>query len=297
MRRTQRLDGRPAGCVIGGGMGSITIKGKSISLQSTPLLIAGPCVLEDGDDALRVAERCAELASKEGFYYIFKSSYLKDNRSSIDSYTGPGLDDGLEMLSAVREKTGAPVLTDVHGRDEVAPAAGVCDVIQIPAFLARQTSLIVAAARSGRVINLKKGQFLSPDEMGLAVAKAQRSGAGGVMITERGTFFGYNNLVVDFTAFPRMKRFGVPLIFDVTHSLQLPGGLGDRSGGRPEYGRAMARAAAAAGCDGLFIETHFDPLSCRCDAEAMFPMDELPHLLADVSRVFLLVREMTEIGG
>ena len=171
------------------------------------------------------------MAEREGFFYIFKSSYLKDNRSSVDSYTCPGLERGLEMLSRVGKEVGAPLLTDVHSREEIAPAADICDVLQIPAFLSRQTSLVTAAAGTGRILNLKKGQFLSPEEMGLAVEKARRGGAGGVMVTERGTFFGYNNLVVDFTSFARMRAPGVPLIFDATHSLQLPGGLGTRSGG------------------------------------------------------------------
>jgi 2-dehydro-3-deoxyphosphooctonate aldolase (KDO 8-P synthase) len=237
-----------------------------------------------------VAKECAEAASREGFFYVFKSSYLKDNRSSIDSYTGPGLEKGLEMLAAIKAKAKVPLLTDVHCREEVPKAAGVVDVIQIPAFLVRQTRLVAAAAKTGKVINLKKSQMLSPEEMTNAVEKARASGAGGVMVTERGTFFGYNNLVVDFTAFPRMRPFGVPLIFDATHSLQLPGGLGTKSGGRPEFVSTLARAAVAAGCDGLFIETHFAPLTCQCDAEAMLPLAALPKLLKELAALFKLVR-------
>ncbi len=257
----------------------VVLKGKKVNLRESPLLIAGPCVLENQEDALRVAEECAEKAALNGFFYVFKSSYLKDNRSSDGSYTGPGLEKGLRMLEVVGERTGVPLITDVHCRDEVGEAAAVCDILQIPAFLARQTSLIKAAAGTGRMLNLKKAQFLSPEDMGNAVEKARLGGAEQVMVTERGTMFGYNNLVVDFTSFARMRCFGVPLIFDVTHSLQLPGGEGDRSGGRPEYARLMAGAAVAAGCDGLFVETHHDPLSCRCDAEAMLPLSELPGLL------------------
>ncbi len=261
----------------------------------TPLLIAGPCALEDEDDAVKIAERCAGLARREGFSYLFKSSYLKDNRSSVDSYTGPGLDRGLEILSRVKDEVGVPVLTDVHCRNEIEPVARICDVIQIPAFLCRQTRLIMAAAGTGGVINLKKGQFMSPSHMGLAVEKARSGGAGGIMITERGTSFGYHNLVVDFTGFEIMRDFGVPLIFDVTHSLQLPGGEGDRSGGRPQFGAVLARAAAAAGCDGIFIETHPEPLTCHCDARAMLPLEVLPDLLSQLRRLFDLAVEFKNI--
>jgi len=271
-------------------MEQIDIAGQAVSLRKTPLLIAGPCVLEDIDDAIRIGKECAALAEKEGFFYIFKSSYLKDNRSSIVSYTGPGLEKGLEMLERIRNETGAPLLTDIHSAAEAAPAAEVCDVLQIPAFLSRQTSLIAAAASTGKVLNLKKGQFLSPEEMYLAVEKARRNGAGGVMVTERGTFFGYHNLVVDFTAFPRMRDLDTPMIFDATHSLQLPGRLGNRSGGGPGLARFLARAAAAAGCDGLFVETHFEPMACECDAEVMLPLDELPRLLEETGRLFELAR-------
>jgi len=271
-------------------MDALRIAGHTVTPGKTPILIAGPCVLENFDDALRVARECAEAAAHEGFFYIFKSSYLKDNRSSIDSYTGPGLERGLEMLARIGAKAKVPLLTDVHCRDEVSKVADVVDVIQIPAFLARQTRLIVAAAKTGKVVNLKKSQMLSPEEMVNSVEKARFAGAGGIMVTERGTSFGYNNLVVDFTAFPRMRPFGVPLIFDATHSLQLPGGLGKKSGGRPEYVATLARAAAAAGCDGLFIETHLAPLSCKCDAEAMLPLKDLPRLLKELAALFKLVR-------
>ena len=271
-------------------MDALRIGGRTAEPGKTPILIAGPCVLENLDEALRVAHECAEAAGREGYFYIFKSSYLKDNRSSIDSYTGPGLDKGLDMLATIKAKVKVPLLTDVHCREEIPKAAEVVDVLQIPAFLVRQTRLVVAAAKTGKVINLKKSQMLSPEEMGNAVEKARIAGARGMMITERGTFFGYHNLVVDFTAFPRMRQFGVPLIFDATHSLQLPGGLGKKSGGRPEYVAALARAAVAAGCDGLFIETHFAPRSCKCDAETMLPLGDLHRLLNELSRIFQLVR-------
>jgi 2-dehydro-3-deoxyphosphooctonate aldolase (KDO 8-P synthase) len=271
-------------------MDPLSIGDRSVAPGKTPILIAGPCVLESLEDALCIAKECAEAAAKEGFFYIFKSSYLKDNRSSIASYAGPGLERGLEMLAEVGAKAKVPLLTDVHCREEVPKAASVVDVIQIPAFLVRQTRLVAAAASTGKAVNLKKSQMLSPEEMANAVEKARSSGARGIMVTERGTFFGYHNLVVDFTAFPRMRPFGVPLIFDATHSLQLPGGLGSSSGGRPEHIATLSRAAVAAGCDGLFIETHFAPLTCRCDAEAMLPLAALPKLLKELAALFALVR-------
>ncbi len=270
--------------------GGLRIGGREVKPAETPIFIAGPCVLENLEDAVRVATECAEICAREGFFYIFKSSYLKDNRSSLSSYTGPGLERGIEMLATVAQKTKAPLLTDVHCREEVPKVAAVVDVIQIPAFLVRQTRLVAAASKTGKTVNLKKSQMLSPEEMANAVEKARLSGAGGVMVTERGTFFGYHNLVVDFTAFPRMRPFGVPLIFDATHSLQLPGGLGKRSGGRPGHVGTLARAAVAAGCDGIFLETHFSPLSCKCDAEAMLPLADLPKLAKELAALFALVR-------
>ena len=270
-------------------MDSILIGGREFIPRSQPLLIAGPCTIEDEDDAVRIAEECRRAAEDNGFFYIFKGSYFKDNRSSFDSYRGPGIEPGLRALNRVSSRVDVPVLTDVHCREEVEPVAEVCDLIQIPAFLCRQTRLIIKAAGTGKVLNLKKGQFLSPEEMGLAVQKARRGGASGVLVTERGTCFGYNNLVVDMTSFSRMRELDVPLIFDSTHSLQLPGKLGDRTGGRPQYVPSLARAAVAAGCDGLFIETHPDPLSCSCDAEVMLPLDRLPGLLAEISGLFELI--------
>ena len=267
-------------------MNPITIGNQIFSPEKTPLLIAGPCVIEDEDDLLRVAEAAAGAAAKAGFFYIFKASYLKDNRSSLDSYTGPGIEKGLVLLDRVKREIGVPVLTDVHCRSEVGPVAEVCDIIQVPAFLARQTRLIVEVSRTGKVVNLKKGQFLSPEDMGNVVEKARKSGAEDILVTERGSSFGYNDLVVDMTAFFRMRRFDLPLIFDVTHSLQLPGGLGDRSGGRPAMAKSLAMAAVAAGCDGLFLETHFNPLTCSCDAEVMLPTAELQDLLDAAARIF-----------
>ncbi len=270
-------------------MASLVIGEQRLSRREKPLLIAGPCALEDEEDAIRIAEKCAGLAEENGFFYIFKASYLKDNRSSLDSYAGLGIEKGLKILDRIRGEVGVPILTDVHCRQEIPSVAEVCDIIQIPAFLVRQTRLIVSAAKTGKALNLKKAQFLSPEEMGLAVDKARRSGAESIMVTERGTLFGYNNLVVDMTSFARMRPFDIPLIMDVTHSLQLPGGLGSSSGGRPEFAGILARSAAAAGCDGFFIETHFNPLSCKCDAETMLPIEKLPGLLRELSQLFDLV--------
>lgn len=271
-------------------MSTITIAGNIVDTSRTPILIAGPCVLENESDSLRIANELSALASRYGFFYIFKSSYLKDNRSSVESYTGPGLEKGLKSLDKIKRETHVPVLTDVHCREEIDHVAEVCDVIQIPAFLSRQTRLIMAAAAKGRALNIKKGQFLAPDDMRNVVEKARKGGAENIMLTERGSSFGYHNLVVDFAGFPLMKELGVPVILDSTHSLQLPGAMGSHSGGRPSYARFLARAAAAAGADGLFIETHFAPLSCLCDAEVMLPLSELPRLLEEAARIFDTVR-------
>lgn len=254
------------------------------------MLIAGPCVIEEEDETVRLAERIAGLAATRRFTFIFKASYLKDNRSSTASYRGPGPGKGLRILERVRRETGCPVLSDVHSVSEVEAASEVLDVVQIPAFLSRQTSLLEAAARRARAINIKKGQFLSPDAMGLAVQKVQAAGASNIMLTERGTTFGYNDLVVDFRGIPRMQAFGFPVIFDVTHSLQRPGSMGDRSGGEPALAAAMSRAAAALPCDGLFIETHFEPARARSDGASMVPFAELEALLESAHGIFDRVR-------
>lgn len=254
------------------------------------MLIAGPCVIEEEDETIRLAERIAGLAVTRRFTFIFKASYLKDNRSSVSSYRGPGPAEGLRILERVRHEVGCSVLSDVHSVSEVEAASDVLDVVQIPAFLSRQTSLLEAAARRARAINIKKGQFLSPDAMGLAVQKVHAAGASNIMLTERGTTFGYNDLVVDFRGIPRMQAFGYPVIFDVTHSLQRPGGLGDRSGGEPALAAAMSRAAAALPCDGLFIETHLEPARARSDGASMLPFAELDALLESAHGIFDRVR-------
>ncbi|MBZ5513305.1 MAG: 3-deoxy-8-phosphooctulonate synthase [Acidobacteriia bacterium] len=219
-------------------------------------LIAGPCVIESEQHATKMARRLSAVAKALGVPYIFKASYDKANRTSLDSYRGPGLERGLEILARIKLKFGIPVLTDVHDVRQVAPAAEVCDVIQIPAFLSRQTDLLVEAGRSGAVVNIKKGQFLSPWDIRHVIEKVARAGNHKIIITERGASFGYNNLVVDIRGLAVLKEYGYPVVLDVTHSLQLPGGQGVRSGGQPEFIEPLARAGVGAGVDGLFMEVH-----------------------------------------
>jgi 2-dehydro-3-deoxyphosphooctonate aldolase (KDO 8-P synthase) len=248
-------------------------------------LIAGPCVIESESLVLETAQRIAELTRALGIPYIFKSSYDKANRSSIRSFRGIGLDEGLRILRGVREQVGVPVLTDVHSVDEAKAAGEVVDVLQVPAFLCRQTDLLVAAARTGRVVNVKKGQFLSPWEMSNVVTKLEDSGTRRIFLTERGTTFGYNNLVVDMRAFPVMRRLGYPVVFDATHSVQLPGGGGTASSGQREFVPPLASAAAAAGVDGFFMEVHPDPDSAPSDAPNMVPLHDLKPLLERLLRI------------
>jgi len=256
-----------------------------------PLLIAGPCVIEGEESTLELARRIAELpVVREHFQFVFKASYTKDNRSSGTSFRGPGIEEGLRILQKVRDTVGCPILSDVHTPEEARYAGAVLDVLQIPAFLSRQTSLLEAAGATGRAVNIKKGQFLAAEGAGLAAAKVTEAGGRDILLTERGTTFGYNDLVVDFRAIERMRRIGWPVIIDVTHSLQRPGGLGDRSGGEPEMAGVIARAAAAVPCDGFFIETHPDPPSAKSDAASMLPLTELAPLLEQVRRVHAVAR-------
>lgn len=227
--------------------------------------VAGPCVIESERHAVKMAERLAVVARELRVPYIFKASYDKANRTSLHSYRGPGLRRGLQVLARIKEELGVPVLTDVHDASHVGPAAEVCDIIQIPAFLSRQTDLLLEAGRSGAVVNLKKGQFLSPWEMSHAIEKMTSTANHKIMITERGTTFGYNNLVVDMRGIGVMKEFGYPVILDVTHALQLPGGEGQRSGGQPEFIETLARAGVAAGVDGIFMEVHDRPSRALSD--------------------------------
>lgn len=245
-------------------------------------LIAGPCAIESEQLCLEVAETVAKLADRFGLPYIFKSSYKKANRTSADSYRGPGLEEGLKVLEKVRAEFDIPVLTDVHETAEIQAVAEVADVIQIPAFLCRQTELVVQAAATGRWVNIKKGQFLAPDDMARVAAKANSSK---VMLTERGSSFGYHNLVVDFRSLIIMRRLGYRVVFDATHSLQLPSGGGAVSTGQPEYAIPLAKAAVAVGIDGLFVETHPHPSEALCDAGVMLSLDRMDELLQAVLKV------------
>ncbi|HEV8385018.1 MAG TPA: 3-deoxy-8-phosphooctulonate synthase [Candidatus Acidoferrales bacterium] len=253
-------------------------------------LIAGPCVIESEAHAMMLAERLAALASELRVPFIFKASYDKANRTSINSYRGPGLDEGLKILGAIKKRLGVPVLTDVHDVAHVAPAAAICDVLQIPAFLSRQTDLLLAAGKSGAAVNLKKGQFLSPWEMTNAVEKVASAGCERIIVTERGASFGYQNLVVDMRSFPILKKMGYPVVFDVTHSVQLPGGEGKASGGQPEFIEPLARAGAAAGVDGIFLEVHENPAKALSDGTNALPLDQLKGLLQKVTSLASLVR-------
>ena len=267
-------------------IGSVVVGG------GAPLaLIGGPCAIESEKHALMVAERLLRITGDAGVPFIYKSSYDKANRSSVRSYRGPGLAEGLRILRKVKDETGLAVLSDVHDVSEVAPAAEVLDVLQVPAFLCRQTDLILACARSGRPVNVKKGQFVAPRDMRNVVDKVRSAGSEDLLLTERGTSFGYNNLIVDFRGLPIMRDFGYPVVFDATHSVQLPGGEGDRSGGERQYVQALARAAVAVGVDALFMEMHEDPDRTLedgrplSDGPNMLRLDDLPRLLDELAAI------------
>ena len=258
-------------------------------------VIAGPCVVESREHALMMARECQRRARDAGLDYVFKASYDKANRSSHASYRGPGLREGLDALRAVKEETGLPVLTDVHDVSQVEEAARVADVLQIPAFLCRQTDLIVAACRTGRAVNVKKGQFLAPWDARNIVEKARASGCERLLLTERGFTFGYNNLVVDMRSFPVMRSFGTPVVFDVTHSLQLPGGLGSATGGQSEYIEPLARAGVACGVDAVFMEVHDNPAAALSDGPNALPLARLEPLLHMLRDVHALVRREARV--
>ena len=247
-------------------------------------VIAGPCVIESRDHCLALGEHAAKACGRLGLGYIFKASFDKANRSRLASRRGPGLDEGLEILAAVKRTLGVPVTSDIHESRQVEGAAAVLDLLQIPAFLCRQTDLLLAAGRTGRPVNVKKGQFLSPEEMVGPVEKVRSTGNDKVVLTERGTFFGYHRLVNDMTAIPRMRALA-PVVFDATHSCQLPGAAGDRSGGQRQFVPALARAAVAAGADALFLEIHDDPPRASSDADTVWPLDRLEVLLTDCLRI------------
>jgi 2-dehydro-3-deoxyphosphooctonate aldolase (KDO 8-P synthase) len=257
-------------------------------------LIAGPCVIESETHARTIAERVARLASDAGVPYIFKASYDKANRSSVKSFRGPGLKEGLRVLAKIKNDLKLPILTDIHEASHAGPAAEVCDVLQIPAFLSRQTDLVTAAAKTGRVVNVKKAQFLSPWDMANVVEKITAAGNDKIILTERGASFGYQNLVVDMRSFPILQKLGYPVVFDVTHSVQLPGGQGQASGGQPEFIEPLARAGVAAGVDGIFIETHDNPAAALSDGANALPLSQLAGLLTRLKELSTLVRRWSD---
>jgi len=249
------------------------------------LLIGGPCVVESEEFTVRMAEEIARVCERLNVSFVFKSSFDKANRTSINSFRGSSMEEGLRILRTVRERAGVPVLTDIHESYQAGPAAEVADVLQIPAFLCRQTDLLTAAARTGRCVNVKKGQFVAPWEMRHVVAKLEAGGARNILLTERGSSFGYNTLVVDFRSLPQMRALGYPVVFDATHSVQMPGGAGDKSGGQREFVPFLARAAAAVGCDAVFMEIHEDPDRAPSDGPNMLPLSQLEATLRQVLAV------------
>ncbi len=256
------------------------------------MVIAGPCVIEDETSALDIARRLAELAQTLNVPLVFKASFDKANRTSLASFRGPGLEQGLAVLARVRQTTGLPVTTDIHESYQAAEVGRVCDLIQVPAFLCRQTDLLLAAARTGRPVHVKKGQFLAPADMAHVVAKLEAAGCRDILLGERGTFFGYGRLVNDFRSIPQMQALGVPVVFDATHSVQEPGGLGSASGGNRRMVEPLARAAAAIGADALFFETHPDPERAPSDGPNMVPLDQFGRMLARVLQIHRTVRAM-----
>jgi len=256
-----------------------------VGAGNRPFLIAGPCVIESEQLVMDTAGKIAEITKSIGIPYVFKASFDKANRTSIKSYRGPGIEQGLAVLKKVKDQLGLPVLTDVHTEDQATEAGKVVDVLQIPAFLCRQTDLLIAAAKTGKVVNVKKGQFLSPPEMANAVKKVEECGSQRIVLTERGSSFGYNNLVVDMRSFPIMRSFGYPVVFDATHSVQLPGGGGTKSSGQREFVEPLACAAAGAGVDGFFMEVHPNPDEALSDGPNMVPLHQLKSLLERVMRI------------
>jgi 2-dehydro-3-deoxyphosphooctonate aldolase (KDO 8-P synthase) len=269
--------------------------GKGDPIQVGPpqplLLIAGPCVLESEELARETAAALKEIAARLSISFVFKSSFDKANRTSLDSYRGPGLAEGLKILARIRQEFNVPVISDIHETNQVQEASAVLDVLQIPAFLCRQTDLLVAAARSGKAINLKKGQFVSPWDMANAVNKIRAAGGRNLMLCERGFALGYNNLVVDMRSLPVLRSLGCPVIFDATHSVQLPGGAGGSSGGQREFIPPLARAAVAAGVDGLFMEVHPQPEKALCDGPNSMPLDRVETLLKMLLKIHAVVSE------
>lgn len=271
-------------------MNTVQFAGLTVGGGSPLLLIAGPCVIESEAHAIETAIEVRDIARRVGVPYVFKASYDKANRTSVRSYRGPGLSEGVRVLGRVREAAGVPILTDIHEPSHAAPAAEVADILQIPAFLSRQTDLLVAAAKTGRVVNIKKGQFLAPNDMRHAIEKVTSTGNRNVIVTERGFTFGYNNLVVDMRAFPMLRALGFPVVYDVTHSLQLPGGGDGVTAGQAEYIVPMASAGVAAGVDGVFMEVHQDPSKAKSDAQNALRLDKLEPLLERLVRIHEIAR-------
>lgn len=260
-----------------------------ISLESPLFVIAGPCVIESKEICLSIAEKLVEVGKRLNIGMIFKASFDKANRSSISSFRGPGLEEGLKILAEVRQKTGLPIVTDVHEPSQAAAIGEVADCLQVPAFLCRQTDLLCNCAKTGKAVNVKKGQFLSPAEMGNVVDKIRSCGNEKIMLTERGTFFGYNRLVNDMTAIEAMKQFGCPVVFDATHSTQQPGGLGDSTAGSPQMAPLLAKSAIAAGANGLFLEVHPEPKNSKSDSACIMPLDWLEDLLITCKKIFQII--------
>jgi len=257
----------------------------NVDLSRGLFLIAGPCVIESRDHVLFMASELKKITSARGVPFVFKASYDKANRTSVKSFRGPGLQEGMDILREVREKAGVPVLSDIHEPSQAEAAGKILDILQIPAFLCRQTDLIAAAARTGKIVNVKKGPFLAPWDMKNVVDKMSEAGNNRLLLTERGASFGYNNLIVDFRSLPIMQSFGVPVVFDVTHSLQLPRGQGQTSGGQPQYIPHLARAGVAAGIDGLFMEVHEDPAKALSDGPNALQLALLPSLLEQLVEI------------
>ena len=258
-------------------------------------LIAGPCVIESEAHARTLAEQVARMARNASVPFVFKASYDKANRSSGKAYRGPGLQEGLRILAGIKKDLNLPILTDIHEASQAEPAAEVCDILQIPAFLSRQTDLLVAAAKTGRIVNVKKGQFLSPWDMSNVVEKIASTGNNKIIITERGASFGYQNLVVDMRSFSILQKLGYPVVFDVTHSVQLPGGQGNASGGQPEFIEPLARAGVAAGVDGIFLETHDNPAAALSDGANALPLPQLTGLLTRLKELAVMVRRWEKV--
>lgn len=274
----------------------VKVRELSIGKGSHLVLIAGPCVIESESLVLETAQKIKKVTDKLKFPFIFKSSYKKANRLSIDSYSGPGLERGLKILEKVKKELDVPILTDIHSPDETSPVSEVADVLQIPAFLCRQTDLILSAAKTGKPLNIKKGQFMAPEDMDLIAKKAESVGNDQILLTERGSFFGYHNLVVDFRSLVIMSDLGYPVVFDATHSLQLPGGGKTSSSGEPQFIVPLARAAVACGCDALFIETHPRVDEALCDKTSMLPLERLETLLFEVKLLNEHIRNFAEEG-